>query len=111
MVNDKSYCICKQRKLRSLLMYKIEFLFYFRQHFPIRVSEHANKKKHLTFFQNLQNQTVLPAVTSVIDGLKVLYKEKLKPLEATYRFNDFESPFLVSHLMSIFYIEGLTSFV
>lgn len=54
---------------------------------------------------------MLPAVTSVIDGLKVLYKEKLKPLEATYRFNDFESPFLVSHLMSIFYIKGLTLFV
>ncbi|KAK4485028.1 hypothetical protein RD792_007636 [Penstemon davidsonii] len=38
--------------------------------------------------------TSLSSVTSVIDGLKLLYNEKLKPLEATYRFNDFESPFL-----------------
>ncbi|XP_051124740.1 EH domain-containing protein 1-like [Andrographis paniculata] len=36
----------------------------------------------------------LPAVTSVIDGLKILYNEKLKPLESTYLFNDFVSPFL-----------------
>ncbi|CAK9311690.1 unnamed protein product [Citrullus colocynthis] len=36
------------------------------------------------------------AVTSIIDGLKKLYNEKLKPLEATYRFNDFVSPFLTS---------------
>ncbi|XP_039044082.1 EH domain-containing protein 2-like isoform X1 [Hibiscus syriacus] len=32
------------------------------------------------------------AVTSIVDGLKRLYIEKLKPLEATYRFNDFVSP-------------------
>ncbi|KAK4439369.1 EH domain-containing protein 1 [Sesamum alatum] len=38
----------------------------------------------------------LTAVTSVIDGLKILYNEKLKPLEATYRFNDFVSPFLTT---------------
>lgn len=36
------------------------------------------------------------AVTSIIDGLKRLYIEKLKPLEATYRFNDFVSPFLTN---------------
>ncbi|KAL3850914.1 hypothetical protein ACJIZ3_012796 [Penstemon smallii] len=36
------------------------------------------------------------AVTSVIDGLKKLYNEKLKPLEATYRFNDFVSPILTN---------------
>ncbi|KAK8593826.1 hypothetical protein V6N13_042606 [Hibiscus sabdariffa] len=33
-------------------------------------------------------------VTSILDGLKRLYIEKLKPLEATYRFNDFVSPAL-----------------
>ncbi|KAJ6416369.1 hypothetical protein OIU84_002257 [Salix udensis] len=38
----------------------------------------------------------LNAVTSIIDGLKRLYIEKLKPLEATYRFNDFVSPLLTS---------------
>ncbi|KAI3456486.1 hypothetical protein Pfo_013149 [Paulownia fortunei] len=43
-----------------------------------------------------KNHTSLTTVTSVIDGLKVLYNEKLKPLEATYRFNDFVSPFLTS---------------
>ncbi|CAH9082255.1 unnamed protein product [Cuscuta europaea] len=41
-------------------------------------------------------QPTLTAVTSVIDGLKRLYNTKLKPLEATYRFNDFVSPALTS---------------
>ncbi|KAE8728697.1 EH domain-containing protein 1 [Hibiscus syriacus] len=36
------------------------------------------------------------AVTSIVDGLKRLYIEKLKPLEATYRFNDFVSPSLTN---------------
>ncbi|KAK2412881.1 EH domain-containing protein 1 [Trifolium repens] len=36
----------------------------------------------------------LSAVTSIIDGLKKLYVERLKPLEVTYRFNDFVSPLL-----------------
>lgn len=34
----------------------------------------------------------LDSVTSIIDGLKKLYIEKLKPLETTYRFSDFVSP-------------------
>ncbi|XP_074582603.1 EH domain-containing protein 1-like isoform X1 [Curcuma longa] len=38
----------------------------------------------------------LSAVTSIIDGLKKLYLEKLKPLEETYQFNDFVSPFLTN---------------
>ncbi|KAL4586278.1 hypothetical protein LXL04_010914 [Taraxacum kok-saghyz] len=33
-------------------------------------------------------------VTSIIDGLKVLYNEKLKPLEVAYHFNDFACPLL-----------------
>ncbi|KAE8654213.1 EH domain-containing protein 1 [Hibiscus syriacus] len=37
----------------------------------------------------------LSSVTSVIDGLKRLYIQKLKPLEVAYNFNDFVSPFLV----------------
>ncbi|XVE51035.1 hypothetical protein DITRI_Ditri02bG0006100 [Diplodiscus trichospermus] len=36
------------------------------------------------------------AVTSIVDGLKRLYIEKLKPLEVTYRFNDFVSPLLTN---------------
>jgi len=39
----------------------------------------------------------LTAVTSVIDGLKRLYVEKLKPLEVAYRYNDFASPLLVNN--------------
>ncbi|XP_017430419.1 EH domain-containing protein 1-like isoform X1 [Vigna angularis] len=31
---------------------------------------------------------------SIIDGLKRLYRQKLKPLEVTYRFNDIVSPLL-----------------
>ncbi|TYH45318.1 hypothetical protein ES332_D11G256400v1 [Gossypium tomentosum] len=36
----------------------------------------------------------LSSVTSIIDGLKRLYLQKLKPLEVTYHFNDFVSPLL-----------------
>ncbi|KAL3636982.1 EH domain-containing protein 1 [Castilleja foliolosa] len=36
----------------------------------------------------------LNSVTSIIDGLKKVYVQKLKPLEVTYRFNDFVSPVL-----------------
>ncbi|KAL8509863.1 hypothetical protein ACS0TY_016907 [Phlomoides rotata] len=35
-------------------------------------------------------------VTSIIDGLKKLYVKKLKPLEVTYKFNDFVSPALAN---------------
>ncbi|KAK3199821.1 hypothetical protein Dsin_023236 [Dipteronia sinensis] len=38
----------------------------------------------------------MSAVTSIIDGLKKLYIQKLKPLEVTYRFNDFVSPLLTN---------------
>jgi EH domain-containing protein 1 len=36
------------------------------------------------------------SVTSIIDGLKRLYINKLKPLEVTYCFNDFVSPLLAN---------------
>lgn len=39
--------------------------------------------------------------TSIVDGLKRLYIEKLKPLEVAYRFNDFVSPLLVSEFEEI----------
>ncbi|CAI8586913.1 unnamed protein product [Vicia faba] len=38
----------------------------------------------------------LSSVTSIIDGLKRLYIQKLRPLEVTYRFNDFVSPLLTN---------------
>ncbi|CAM0902368.1 unnamed protein product [Alopecurus aequalis] len=38
----------------------------------------------------------LKSVTSIIDGLKKLYIEKLRPLEKTYQYNDFVSPLLTS---------------
>ncbi|XWS09754.1 hypothetical protein CRYUN_Cryun39dG0016400 [Craigia yunnanensis] len=38
----------------------------------------------------------LSSVTSIIDGLKRLYIQKLKPLEVTYHFNDFVSPLLTN---------------
>ncbi|CAI0379364.1 unnamed protein product [Linum tenue] len=38
----------------------------------------------------------LSSVTSIIDGLKKLYLQKLKPLEVAYRFNDFVSPLLTN---------------
>nr|GMD11359.1 EH domain-containing protein 1 [Ipomoea batatas] len=57
----------------------------------------TNGSKPDTNAQDLERRQVQPtltAVTSVIDGLKRLYNAKLKPLEATYRFNDFVSPVL-----------------
>ncbi|CAI8590580.1 unnamed protein product [Vicia faba] len=36
------------------------------------------------------------AVTSIVDGLKRMYIERLKPLEAAYRYNDFVSPLLTN---------------
>jgi hypothetical protein len=50
---------------------------------------------HFLIFLFIHKQIPLTAVTSVIDGLKKLYIEKLKPLEVTYKFNDFVSPLLV----------------
>lgn len=41
-------------------------------------------------------QITLKSVTSIIDGLKKSYIEKLRPLEKTYQYNDFVSPLLVS---------------
>ncbi|XP_010538746.1 PREDICTED: EH domain-containing protein 2 isoform X2 [Tarenaya hassleriana] len=35
-------------------------------------------------------------VVTIVDGLKRLYNEKLKPLEMTYHFNDFASPLLTN---------------
>ncbi|XP_047950858.1 EH domain-containing protein 1-like isoform X4 [Salvia hispanica] len=35
-------------------------------------------------------------VTSIVDGLKNLYIKKLKPLEVTYKFNEFVCPLLTS---------------
>jgi len=47
------------------------------------------------FHQKPSTKTITGvSVTSIVDGLKKLYLEKLKPLESTYRFNDFVSPFL-----------------
>lgn len=40
-------------------------------------------------------------MVTIVDGLKRLYAEKLKPLEVTYRFNDFASPVLVSELIPV----------
>ncbi|KAF8077548.1 hypothetical protein N665_1029s0008 [Sinapis alba] len=45
-------------------------------------------------------------VVTIVDGLKRLYAEKLKPLEVTYRFNDFASPVLttfIKHLLGCEY--------
>ncbi|CAD6334390.1 unnamed protein product [Miscanthus lutarioriparius] len=59
---------------------------------------YPQEQSHLTnkwFSSKSSKKIPLTAVTSVIDGLKKLYIEKLKPLEVTYKFNDFVSPSLV----------------
>lgn len=50
----------------------------------------------LWFSSKSSKKVSLSSVTSIIDGLKRLYIQKLKPLEVTYRFNDFVSPLLTS---------------
>lgn len=55
-------------------------------------------------------QVPLSSVTSIIDGLKKLYLEKLKPLEMTYRFNDFVSPLLVSRFIFVIPLRIFFSF-
>lgn len=55
---------------------------------------------HFQYFR--QDNTSFAAITSVVDGLKMLYNEKLKPLEATYLFNDFVSPALVGRFKMAF---------
>ncbi|CAL0317461.1 unnamed protein product [Lupinus luteus] len=48
------------------------------------------------FSSNSTKKVALSSVTSIIDGLKRLYVQKLKPLEVTYHFNDFVSPLLTN---------------
>ncbi|XP_052207695.1 EH domain-containing protein 1 [Diospyros lotus] len=50
------------------------------------------------WFTSLKSAKKVPlsSVTSIVDGLKKLYVQKLKPLEVTYHFNDFVSPLLTN---------------
>ncbi|XP_042489630.1 EH domain-containing protein 1-like isoform X1 [Macadamia integrifolia] len=48
------------------------------------------------FNSKYSKKVPLSAVTSITDGLKRLYVEKLKPVEVTYRFTDFVSPLLTN---------------
>ncbi|KAL2630169.1 hypothetical protein R1flu_014855 [Riccia fluitans] len=61
----------------------------------VDVNGNAPSQTSQWFDRKASKKTISAAsVTSVIDGLKKLYLEKLKPLEVTYRFNDFVSPTL-----------------
>lgn len=53
--------------------------------------------KEAGWFKSKSENKLIPlsAVTSVVDGLKRLYVEKLRPLELAYKYNDFVSPTLV----------------
>lgn len=62
------------------------------------------------FWLMVSFQVPLSSVTSIIDGLKKLYLEKLKPLEMTYRFNDFVSPLLVSRFIFVIPLRIFFSF-
>ncbi|GLT83599.1 hypothetical protein SLE2022_018770 [Rubroshorea leprosula] len=59
--------------------------------FPVQASISAQ-----WFSSKSSKKIPLSSVTSIIDGLKRLYIEKLKPLEVTYHFNDFVSPLLTN---------------
>ncbi|PKI67742.1 hypothetical protein CRG98_011955, partial [Punica granatum] len=60
-------------------------------------SSHLQQLPSASWFSSKSSKKVpLSSVTSIIDGLKRLYIQKLKPLEVTYRFNDFVSPLLTN---------------
>ncbi|XP_062169910.1 EH domain-containing protein 1 [Alnus glutinosa] len=57
----------------------------------VQISPSAN-----WFSSKSSKKVPLSSVTSIVDGLKRLYIQKLKPLEVAYRFNDFVSPVLTN---------------
>ncbi|KAD4178853.1 hypothetical protein R6Q59_022407 [Mikania micrantha] len=61
-------------------------------------SQHTSPSASSNWFTSPKSAKKVPltAVTSIIDGLKKLYIQKLKPLEVTYQFNDFVSPLLTN---------------
>ncbi|KAK9077579.1 hypothetical protein SSX86_005916 [Deinandra increscens subsp. villosa] len=61
-------------------------------------SQQASPTASSSWFTSPKSAKKVPltAVTSIIDGLKKLYIQKLKPLEVTYQFNDFVSPLLAN---------------
>lgn len=60
-------------------------------------SPHQQSPPTSNWFSSKSSKKIpLSAVTSIVDGLKRLYLEKLKPLETTYRFHDFVSPALTN---------------
>ncbi|VAH53866.1 unnamed protein product [Triticum turgidum subsp. durum] len=58
---------------------------------PVQTSLSAN-----WFNSKSGKKIAMKSVTSIIDGLKKAYIEKLRPLEKTYQYNDFVSPLLTS---------------
>ncbi|KAK1686032.1 hypothetical protein QYE76_046880 [Lolium multiflorum] len=60
-------------------------------HHPVESPMSAN-----WFNSKSGKKIALKSVTSIIDGLKKSYIEKLRPLEKTYQYNDFVSPLLTS---------------
>ncbi|KAM4092333.1 hypothetical protein ACB094_06G030900 [Castanea mollissima] len=59
-------------------------------------SSHGPSPSANWFSSKSAKNVPLSSVTSIVDGLKRLYLQKLKPLEVTYRFNDFVSPLLAN---------------
>ncbi|KAI6690596.1 hypothetical protein NL676_027424 [Syzygium grande] len=60
-------------------------------------SSHSQTSPAAGWFSSKSSKKIsLSSVTSIVDGLKKLYIQKLKPLEVTYRFNDFVSPSLTN---------------
>ncbi|KAK0599550.1 hypothetical protein LWI29_006247 [Acer saccharum] len=76
------------------------YFWYFVMHLLISSdtgSSQLQSSPSAAWFSTKSSKKVsMSAVTSIIDGLKKLYIQKLKPLEVTYRFNDFVSPLLTN---------------
>ncbi|KAH6795792.1 hypothetical protein C2S51_036778 [Perilla frutescens var. frutescens] len=64
---------------------------------PERIGNHLQHSSSGSWFCTAKTGKMSSTpVTSIVDGLKKLYIKKLKPLEVTYKFNDFVSPALTS---------------
>ncbi|KVI01097.1 Calcium-binding EF-hand [Cynara cardunculus var. scolymus] len=82
--------------LESNGMPALNSLFSSKSSKKVSIFTHAIEHVVEDYFLFFSFQTALSEVTSIVDGLKKLYNDKLKPLEVTYQYNDFVSPLLTN---------------
>ncbi|XP_015691650.1 EH domain-containing protein 1-like isoform X2 [Oryza brachyantha] len=76
---------------------KLKKNYVSKSHSNIVVCHPSESPASANWFNSKSGKKIpLRSVTSIIDGLKKSYIEKLRPLEKTYQFDDFVSPLLTS---------------